>query len=83
VELHHSLAVEVQHGGEETMRQRFRESPDGAEASRLRQMPGGALRWSRVWSRHADGVARPERAPHHPGQVGEDGEQHEGHGGEE
>ena len=83
MELHHSLTVEVQNGGEETMRQCFSESPDGAEAARLRQMPGGALRWSRVWSRHADGVARPERAPHHPGQVGEDGEQHEGHGGEE
>src|SRR2546426_3201873 len=63
VELEHSLAVEVEHGGEETVRQRFSESPDGTEAARLRQMPGGALRGSCVWSRHAHGLARPERAP--------------------
>src|SRR3989449_8359511 len=35
VELHHSLAVEVQHGGEETMRQRFSESRSEEHTSEL------------------------------------------------
>jgi len=64
VECNTSLAVEVEHGGRETMRQRFSESPDGAEAPRLRQMPRGTLRGSLHDGRCADGLTRPERAPH-------------------